>query len=822
LRQLNKIKGKELVMKRGSINNELAFLALLAVVAVIALTGCTSSKNLRQGQQYASSGDWDNSIQSFQRALDEDPEDQEIKLLLIRSKKNASLNHLAKGENYLDAKRYDEALTELQMAIAFDSSNLKAESLMKTAKVMKESDYYLKKGLAFEKAQNYSQAKESFLKALDLYKDNTSAQQAIDRYKKSDAGTRQKKYQLKIADQTPISLKFKGTPILNVFEVLTKLAGVNFIFDKDLKETKVTLFLSNVSFDQFMDILLQTNQLAATVVNENTMIIYPDNAEKMKEYEDLQIRTFFLSNLEVKKAVELLTKILNSKDISANESQNALVIRGSKDKLDIAAKILEANDRPSAEATFNVEILEVDRTKEKNLGIDLSTTSVSLSLGSATTDYYTPGSDTAPASGGVSLETIKKVKDENMLLSIPTATLNLLKRDGDTKTLAKPQIRVKNGEEAKILIGERLPLRTNRRTDTTGAVTYDYQYQDIGVKLSVKPSINMHDEITMNMTLEVSSIGSNVGTTSDPQYSINTRNAQSVLTVRAGESVIIGGLISDEERKSVQKIPLLGDIPVLGTLFSNHDTSNTQTDILMAITPIIVRSQEIPDQEVTQIWSGKESSISSVKPYEGTTHTGADLLDRPKKDALDEPEGLKNVPDGGIKNDKSGSPAADDGKGSGGVTRDDIHQPAVGNQSSSMIDSPGVEKKTETAPVVAAAQPSPVAAPTVQEEKMEHSIQKVDPAVEDAWPNAMPYAVQVNSYDNEIDAQRRVASLKQQEYDSFTYSVYLAKSDRTYYRVFVGRYKDHYSAKKACMELKQKGDFSGDIYVINRSRAIGG
>jgi general secretion pathway protein D len=814
-------------MKRDLNNPKETFMVLVFVIAVISIFGCAGNKNLRLGQQYAASGDWDNSIQAFQKALANDPEDQEIKILLMRSKKNASLDHLAKGEKYLESKRYDEALTEFQMAIAFDPSNLKAESLMKTAKAMKESDYYVKKGLAFEKAQNYSQAKESYLKALDLYKENDSAQQALDRYKKTEAGTRQKKYPLKIADQTPISLKFKGTPLLNVFEVLTKLVGVNFIFDKDLKETKVTLFLTNVSFDQFMEIFLQTNQLDATVVNENTMIIYPDTAEKAKEYQDLQIRTFYLSNLDVKKAVDLLTKILNSKDISANESQNALVIRGSKDKLNIASKILEANDRPSAEATFNVEILEVGRTKEKNLGIDLSPTSVSLSLGSAATDFFTPGSATAPASGGASLETVKKASNENLLLSIPTATLNLLKRDGDTKTLAKPQIRVKTGEEAKILIGERVPLRTNRRTDTTGAVTYDYQYQDIGVKLSVKPSINMHDEITMNLTLEVSSIGNNVGTAADPQYAINTRNAQSILTVRAGESVIIGGLISDDERKSVQKIPLLGEIPVLGSLFSNYDTSDTQTDILMAITPIMVRSQEIPDQDVTQIWSGKEDSISTTQPYEGTAGNGADLMDRPKKDPVDEPIVNQEGTSGdGTKTGTSGSPAINNDEGNkdksnAGDPPDAIPQPAKVNKNTSNADTPATEKKTEAVTVVAAAQPSPDKIMTTHDEKPAQAIQKTDSII-DAWPNTLPFTVQVNSYDKPEDAERRVESLKQLEYDSFTYAVHLAKEDRICHRVFVGRYKDLYSAQKACRELKQKSGFTGDIYVVNRSRAIGG
>jgi general secretion pathway protein D len=823
-------------MKRVPNNPKRTLMVLALIIAVISFSGCVSNKSLRLGQEYASSGDWDNSIQALQRALDEDPQDQEIKVLLIRSKTNASLEHLAKGQTLLEAKRYDESLTELQMSIAFDSSNLKAESLLEKARAMKESDYYLKKGIGFEKTQSYSQAKECFRKALEFYKDNNSAQKALDRYKKTDAETRQKKYPLKIENQTPISLKFKSTPILNVFEVITKLVGINFIFDKDLKETKVTFFLSNVSFDQFMDIFLQTNQLAATVVNENTMIIYPDTSEKAKEYQDLQIRTFYLSNLEVKKAVELLTKILNSKDISANESQNALVIRGSKEKLNIAARILEANDRPSSEATFNVEILEVSRTKEKNLGIDISSASVSVNLGNATAGYFIPGSTTAPAMGGASLDTLSKASDENILLSIPTATLNLLKRDGDTKTLAKPQIRVKNGEEAKILIGERVPLRANRRTDTTGAVTYDYQYQDIGVKLSVKPSINLHDEITMNLTLEVSSIGNNVGTVADPQYSINTRNAQSILTVRAGESVIIGGLISDDERKSVQRIPLLGDIPIFGSLFSNYNTSNTQTDILMAITPIIIRSQEIPSQDVTQIWSGKEGNFSSTRPYEGGVDELSNLLDRPKSEIID--ESLMNqegAPPAGITSETSDPTAIDededtddeddsddlDDEDDSDSQPDDISKSGEPDGSISKDDVVIVDKKIEISPVAQTSPQVPETAIADQGKKAEPAIPQSETSIV-SWPNALPFSVQVNSYDNVIEAERRVESLKQMEYDCFTYSIYMAKADRTYHRVFVGKYKDRQSAAKACRELRQKGDFAKDIYVVNRSRAIGG
>jgi general secretion pathway protein D len=810
-------------MKWVSKNPKRTLMVLLFIIPLVYQSGCAGNKNLRLGQEYASAGDWDNSVQAFQDALEESPQDQEIQILLVRSKKNASIDHLAKGESLLENKRYDEALTELQMALTFDSSNLKAESTLEKTRRMKESDYYLKKGFDLEKTQSYTKAKESFQKALELSKENEAAQKALDRYIETDPDARQKKYPLKVGKETPISLKFKTTPILNVFEVLTKLVGVNFIFDKDIKETKVTFFLSNVSFDQFMSIFLQTNQLAATVVNENTMIIYPDTAEKAKEYQDLQIRTFYLANLDVKKAVELLNKILNSKDISANESMNALVIRGAKDKLDIASKILEANDRPPAEATFNVEILEVSRAKEKQIGLELSPPSVSVSVGNASPDFFTPGSDTAPESGGASLNTLGKASDENILLSIPTATLNLLKRDGDTKTLAKPQIRVKNNEEAKIHIGERIPLRTNRRTDTTGAVTYDYQYQDVGVKLTVKPSINLHDEITMTLNLEISSIGSNVGTVSDPQYSIKTRSAQSILSVRAGESVIIGGLIADDERKTVQKVPLLGDIPAVGYLFSSYDTSNIQTDILMAITPIIVRSQEIPSQEVTRIWSGKEENMSSERPYEDIAGMDEAMLDIPKESIKEDlmiqqektsvEDKIESKPSEGTVIDNEDSdedPPPDE------ISQQDGIDKGPDNRESSEISETG-----RSVDVIGANQTPHEKVPEGSAEKSAPAVQKTDISSA-SWPVALPYSIQVNSYDNEIDAGKRLETLKQMEYDCFIYSVYLPEKGRTYYRVFVGRYQDLKSAEKACEELRKKGDFERDIYVAPRSWAIGG
>ena len=810
-------------------NTKIRLMILLMFLCCIYLCGCAGSRQVKLGQEYASEGDWDKSVQAFQEALVENPDDQEIQLMLLRAKKNASMAHLANGKALLDNKRYDEAITEFQMGIAFDSSNLQAESLLKKAKAMKESDYYLKMGRNLEKGQNYSQAKEAFQKAIELDPDNENAQSALARYKKIEEEP-PPKYPLKIERKEPISLKFKNTPILNIFEVLTRLTGVNFIFDKDVKETKVTFFLSNVSFDEFMEIFLRTNELAATMVNEKTLLVYPDTPQKAKEYEDLQIRTFYLAHLDVKKASALLTKILNSKDISENEALNALVIRGPKETLEVAAKILEANDRPSSEVTFNVEILEVERIKEKQLGLDFPTT-ITGSLGEATTDFYTPGSDTAPAAGGASIPVLRRTSDENILVSIPTATLNLMKRDGDTKTLAKPQIRVKNRESAKIHIGDKIPLRTNRRMDTSGAVTYDYQYQDVGVKLNVEPIINLHDEITLKLTLEISSIGDNVGTADDPQYTIKTRTAESVMTVRAGESVIIGGLISDEERKTVRKVPLLGEIPVLGYVFSSYDTDDIQKDILMAITPIIIRNQEIPDVSIARIWSGKEEDFSLKGPYEEEVDQEINLLDRPREELSMEEEpppwmGIDTMEDTPPMPDEEAEifppgigPEEDFPEGPMDMPLDVIPEP---EDEPALLPPPlDDEGPPVPQPGVTEADPQAVAKAEQLDETTESDALKRD-TLADFWPNSLPYSIQVNAYIRKTDAEKRVNSLKQMEYDCFTYAGYVPMKDSTFYRVFIGKFKDYKTAKEFCEDLRQRGDFAKDIYVVNRSWAIGG
>ncbi|MFZ7126611.1 MAG: secretin N-terminal domain-containing protein [Desulfobacterales bacterium] len=754
---------------------------LLAAVGMV-LVGCATRAHLPlldEGKRYAIAGEWDKSVNALQKAYEMAPEDHEVRLALNRSRQEASMAHMARGEDLMRQELFNESIAEFKIAMAMNPSNLRAARLAKQSEDMQEARHLYKQGINFEKIRRYDQAKAAFLKSTRLDSRFDPAREALERYKGKD--TQVRKYRLDLKSEAPISFKFKKTPIINVFEVLTQLTGVNFIFDKEMPESKVTMFMTDVSFDRFIDVLLKTNKLASQMVNENTMIIYPNTPAKAKEYQDLQIRTFYLSNLEAKNAVALLSKILKSRDIIANEDLNSVVIRGSGDVIQIAERLIEANDGPPAEVLLNVEFLEVTRTLEENLGLTL-TEFIDIGLGpesptiSADTDF----------AANASLYSLGRISSKEIIMSIPTATVNLLKQDGDTRILAQPKIRVKNAERASILLGDRVPLRVNRRVDSnTGDITSDFQYTDVGVKLETTPIINIHDEVTLNLNLEVSALGENLSTPDDPQFPIRTRNARSVVSLRDGETVILGGMINDSERRTYRKIPGLGDIPSVGRLFSNEESSDAKTDVIMIITPYVIRSQEIPESEYTRIWSGSDQNWSTERPF-GNPPLEDTLLDEPTTPLPPErfePQGLT-------------TPSADGPLATSPRPTGPGSEPAVGVPSGR----------------------TGLMAPSPTESAFRSSVDP--PTVRSGWPENANYAIHVNSFTEAEPARLRAAELTGMGYDAFIVPASVPGKG-FYHRIFVGAYASLEMALADRELLKTYEEFAGDIHVVDRQWALG-
>jgi general secretion pathway protein D len=586
------------------------FMVALMLAAVV-LYGCVpkhANKMEAEARKYEAQGEYGEAAAHYSRALQETPDDIAIKTRLIDVKQQASLQHMRNALELMERRYFKEAIEELQVSIAFYSGNYRAIELIDKARKMKESEYYTQKGLARARVGDFESARLSFQKALDLDPENQEAAQAIERFKKKPHQIPE--YGLDQRYDKPISMQFKKAPILTVFEVLSKLTGVNFIFDKEIRESNVTLFMTDVNLDLFLEVLLQTNGLKAKKIDRNSLIIYPDAPAKAKEYDELYVKTFYLSYLNAPEAVAILTRLIRNENIIVNEKINAVTLRGREPEVEMAGRVIHANDRAPSEIILDVEVMEVSRNLEKNLGLSISDTIV---FGKGDTSGG-EGESVTRFEPLTSLEALSNISSKELFLSLPTATLRLLRKDGDTRILAKPQVRVNSSEKASILIGERVPLRTNRRVQTDGSTTYDYQYQDVGVKLVTEPVINAYNQVTLKLNIEISALGNNLGTLLDPQYAIKTRNVETVLTVYDGDSVIIGGLIEDRDRIATQKIPLLGEMPAIGRLFSSEHTEKLETDILLTITPVVIRNQDIPPVEASGFWSGTLDRVSMKPP----------------------------------------------------------------------------------------------------------------------------------------------------------------------------------------------------------------
>lgn len=766
------------------------------ILTIIYIGGCAEDMAfLKKGKEFASREAWDQSVQNYQKALVANPDNTEVQLLLRRAKFAASMTHMVKGQEYLNRQLYSEAIGEFKMSISYHPANRKANGLMEKALNAKKSDQYYRRGKDYLKAEKFFDAKEALKKALELNPENEKAKEALSYFKKKDE--RLGKYRVDLKSEAPVSFKFKKTPIFNVFEVLSRLSGINFIFDKEIIESKVTMFMTDVSFDRFIEVLLSTNKLSSKLVDEKTMLIYPDTPAKAKEYKDLQIRTFYLDNLAAEKAVRILSKVLKSKDIIANKDNNSVVIRGSKDMVEIASRIIKANDGLPAEVLLHVEILEVKRTKEQQLGLTVDPASVTLGLGEATDMMgENPSFDTS-----ASVEALDHISRKNVILSLPTATLNFLKQDGDTKILAKPQVRAKNNEKATIHIGERIPLRTNRRVESDGAVTYDFQYFDVGVKLDVVPTISRYGEISLKLSLEISQLGANVGTPIDPQYAVLTRKVKTVLSVPDGELVLIGGLIQDTEQETVRKLPFLGEVPLLGRLFSNFDTQSNETDVIMTIIPVIIREHERVGKDITHIWAGSEKNPSLGEPFESYIDREGVYLDQPVEAYFEKQETAgeedKGLP---IKSEENNLPPPD-AKNTTSSSKDGSESDHADKSLEEPRDPIEEDIKEKPSQDVAAAQP-------LDEGNY-------------FWPESVRYSIHVNSFPEKELAQARIKELSQTKYECYLVYAHVP-SMGNYYRIFVGKFDGFTSAQSFRQKLKGKKEFAKDIHVSDRKWAFGG
>lgn len=402
-----------------------------------------------------------------------------------------------------------------------------------------------------------------------------------------------------LAESRPVSLDFKDGSVRMVLDALTRNSGVNFVIDRDVRsDLRTSIYLRDTKVEDALELITTTSQLVYKVLDSSTVLIYPRTPEKMREYQDLVVRAFYLSNADVKQTANMLKTMLKVREPYVDEKLNLIMVRETPETVRLAERLIALQDLAEPEVLLDVAVLEIQRSSLTNLGIQYSD--------SFTLTPITP-------TGGFTLGNIKSINKNTVGVTVPSATINRHRDVGDATILANPKIRARNRQKAKVLIGDKLPIvTTTGSVNNGGFISESVQYVDVGLKLDVEPNIYLNDDVAIKMGLEVSSLVKQIKTTGGSLvYQIGNRTADTVLRLHDGETQLLAGLISNDERMSANRIPGIGDLPVVGRLFGSQSNDSQRTEIVLSITPHIIRNIRRPDLNQLEFWSGSEAILRS-------------------------------------------------------------------------------------------------------------------------------------------------------------------------------------------------------------------
>jgi len=578
-----------------------------AFAAGIVLVGCAADRLHRQGLSDMERGEYESGVARLSEAVRSDPHNMSFRLDLAAKRESAVQQLIAQADSARGAGKLETAAQIYRRVLTLDPANdrarhgldgLDADAHHAVAVAAARKDFERK---------DYDGAETKLRAVLGEDPGYTAAQELAAAITVARGPTTAAP-RLQTRDNRKVTLQFRDAPTKMVFEVLSRETGINFILDKDIKsDGKTTIFVQDVPVEEAIDLVLDQNSLARQVLASNMVMIYPNNSTKQKEYEQQIVRTFYLTNAEPKDVEAMLKAVLGTRNMFIDDRSGSVILRDTPDAVRMAEKLVASVDVPEPEVMLEVEVLEISSSRLHDLGIQYPS-SATLSA-------------TALGTGGASglvLSDLAHQSSNTITITPLSITLNAMKQAGLTNTLASPRIRARNKEKAKILIGSRLPVITNSVTPTAGGtpvVTGNVQYLDVGLTLEVQPTVHLDSDVAIKVNLEVSSLLKQIQTASGTvAYEIGTRNATTLLRLKDGETQILAGLIQDSDTRTANTIPGLGDIPVLGHLFGTHHADRQKDEIVLSITPRIIRMQPRAASDMTEFWYGSESR-TRTRPY---------------------------------------------------------------------------------------------------------------------------------------------------------------------------------------------------------------
>jgi general secretion pathway protein D len=570
---------------------------IAAVFLLVALAaGCGAGRAYRRGEGAARAGDWDTAVEHFRTAVQEDPDSVQFRIAYERAMVSASLLHLDQARLLEARGQLDEALREYRLASEFDPPNRQI-----AGKVL-ELERRIRDDLEAARARpSIEQLRET-----------------------ARQGAPPPLFGL---NDVVAPLVFNNSSLRDILSTIGKSTGVNVTFEGTFSDRTYSVQLENLTLAEALQQILSANQMFYKVVNPRTILVIPDNQQKRNQYEERLIQTFFLSHSDPLELAALANSILRvtgaqlqPPSIVGSKANNSIIAQATAGMMDIIERFITSQDKPRAEVVIDIQILEVSRRRTKELGLDLGSYAISA--------VFSPEVDprgTGDGAGSLvprpfNANTVSRgISTSDFYMTVPTAVVRFLETDGETKVIAKPQMRGAEGTALKLNLGEDIPILSTSFTPIAqGGANFNpltsYNYRTIGVKIDMTPRVTYNDEVILDLYVENSTPGQGVvvGDTTAPTFF--TRNVTTRLRLREGESTLLAGLLQDNERKSLKGFPGLLRIPIIRQLFSASDSEIVQTDIVMLLTPRIVRTHELTPEDVSPIYIGTLSNLGLTGP----------------------------------------------------------------------------------------------------------------------------------------------------------------------------------------------------------------
>jgi len=548
---------------------------VLAATVGILLAGCATTASLRAAQQAEQLQENDRAIVEYTKVLRAHPDNLTARRSLERAKLRSSIEHLTRGRRLVNGGRLDEAVVELQLASELNPGSSDIDDELRNVRGQ------LRNKVAVAR-EGKTQLESLIERSRDLPPPGLELPADV---------------------RLPASVVFRDAGSRDVYTAIARLTNITIAFDPQFRDQPISIDLRNTTLENALQTLSSVTRNFYRVSGPRTVTVIPDTPAKRREYEEEIVRTFYLSNADLKETVDLLRVVIDARRIAPVAATNAIAIKDTPDRVAAAARVISAIDKARPEVVIDVELLEVDRTRLREYGLQLASPSSAGIDGGANIN------------NNLTLRDLRNLTQSDIVLTnLPGLFYRLLKQDNNTRTLANPQLRTSEGMPAQARFGERVPIPVTTFVPiATGGVAQQqiasFNYENIGVNIDITPRTHHDDEVSLALKIDVSSISGTAATGFGNLPTFGSRAISTVIRLRDGETNLLAGLIRDDERRVLEGVPGLSDLPVVGRLFAHTRKETQETDIVLTLTPHIIRVLDLTEEDLRPFRVGRDEGI---------------------------------------------------------------------------------------------------------------------------------------------------------------------------------------------------------------------